>query len=50
MKNGQTNWAEAVKDAVSGYGAAILGIVCFLLVLALVTGVVRFVVGLGSGA
>lgn len=50
MKSGQTNWADVVKDAASGYGAAILGIVCFLLALAALTGVVRFIVGLGTGA
>lgn len=46
MKSGQDNWVESVKNAASGYGAVVLGIACFLLSLALVMGIVRFVVGL----
>ena len=50
MKSGQDNWAEAVKNAASGYGAVVLGIVCFLLALTVVVAAVRFVVGLSTGA
>lgn len=49
MKSGQDNWSDAVKNAASGYGAVVLGVVCFLLALALIMAVVRFVVGLGAG-
>ena len=49
MKSGQDNWAEAVKNAASGYGAVVLGVVCFLLTLGVIMGIVRFIVGLGTG-
>ena len=49
MKSRQDNWAEAVKNAASGYGAVVLGIVCFLLALAAIVAIVRFIVGLGTG-
>ena len=49
MKSGQDNWTEAVKNAASGYGAVVLGVLCFLLTLAVIMGIVRFVVGLGAG-
>jgi hypothetical protein len=41
--------AEAVKNAASGYGAVVLGVVCFLLTLVVIMGIVRFIVGLGTG-
>lgn len=52
MKNGRdnwANWADAVKDAASGYGAVVLGVACFLLALAAIMAIVRFVVGMGAG-
>ena len=49
MKSGQDNWVEAVKNAASGYGAVVLGIVCFLLSLTVIMAVVRFVVSVGTG-
>ena len=49
MKSGQDNWVEAVKNAASGYGAVVLGVACFLLSLVVITAIVRFVVGLGTG-
>ncbi len=49
MKSGQDNWSDAVKNAASGYGAVVLGVVCFLISLAVIMAVVRFVVGLGAG-
>ena len=50
MKNGQDNWGDTIKNAASGYGAVILGIVCFLLSLAAIMAVVRLIVGAGTGA
>ena len=50
MKSGQDNWVESVKNAASGYGAVVLGIVCFLLLLVLIMAIARFVVGLGISA
>lgn len=50
MKNGQENWADAVKDAASGYGATVLGVVCFLITLSFIMALVRIVVGVGTGA
>lgn len=49
MKSGQENWVESVKNAASGYGAVVLGIVCFLVVLVVIMAIMRFVVGLGPG-
>ena len=49
MKSEQGNWSDAVKNAASGYGAVVLGVVCFLLSLAIIMAVVRFIVGLGTG-
>ena len=49
MKSGQDNWADAVKNAASGYGAVVLGVVCFLLSLAVVMAFVRFIVGMSTG-
>lgn len=50
MKNGQENWTEKVKDAASGYGVVVLGVVCFLLSLTVLIAFVRFLVGLRLGA
>ena len=50
MKNGQENWTESVKNAISGYGATVLGVMCFLLALTVVMALVRLVVGMGAGA
>ena len=50
MKSGQDNWADAVKNAASGYGAVVFGVICFLLALAVIMAVVRFVVGIGASA
>ena len=41
---------EAVKDAASGYSAVVLATVCFILFLALITVIVRFIVGAGASA
>lgn len=49
MKSEQENWVEAVKNAASGYGAVVLSVVCFLLTLAVIMGIVRFVVSLSAG-
>ena len=49
MKSGQDNWTEAVKNAASGYGAVVLGVLCFLIALAIIMAVVRFIVGAGAG-
>ena len=46
--NGRGNWVEEAKNAASGYGAVILGVACFLLVLVVVMAVVRFIVGVGA--
>ena len=48
MDNGWDNWAEKVKDAASGYGATVLGVVCFILSLAIVMALVRMIVGVGT--
>ena len=50
MKSGQDNWVESVKNAASGYGAVVLGVVCFLLSLAVIMAIARFVVELSTGA
>ena len=49
MKSDRDNLADAVKDAASGYGAVVLGVVCFLLTLAVIMAIVRLVVGVGTG-
>ena len=49
MKSGRDNWAEAVKNAASGYGATILGVLCFLISLTVIIALVRLVVGMGTG-
>lgn len=41
--------AETVKNAASGYGVIVLAVVCFIVVLAAVTLVVRMVVGGSTG-
>lgn len=49
MKSGQDNWVDTVKNAASGYGAVVLGVVCFLLALSIIMAIVRFIVGAGTG-
>ncbi|MBR3182565.1 MAG: hypothetical protein IKF56_08030 [Eggerthellaceae bacterium] len=49
MKSGQDNWTEAVKNAASGYGAVVLGVLCFLIALAIIMAAVRLIVGAGAG-
>lgn len=49
MKSGRDNWTEAVKNAASGYGATVLGVLCFLIALAIIMAFVRLIVGAGSG-
>lgn len=49
MKSGQDNWADAVKNAASGYGAVVLGVVCFLIALTVIMAIVRLIVGAGTG-
>ena len=41
----QENRVEAMKNAVTGYVAIALGIICFLLALAVIMAVVRIVIG-----
>lgn len=41
---------EAAKDAASGYAVIVLAAVCFILFLALLTVIVRFLVGAGASA
>ncbi len=52
MKNERQhiNVTDAVKDALAGYVVIILGIMVFILSLAVITTIVRFVVGAGAGA
>lgn len=47
MKNDRNNWLDMAPDAILGYSAIVLGILCFLLVLALVVMAVRFITGVG---
>ena len=42
--------AEAAKDAAAGYAVIVLSAVCFVLSLAVLTTIVRFVVGASTGA
>ncbi len=49
MKNGQDNWVDAAKDVASGYGATVLGVICFLLSLVVIMALVRLAVGVGTG-
>lgn len=44
----QNGWGDAVHDAATGYAVVVLGIVCFLLVLAVLMAGVRVVVGGGQ--
>lgn len=37
---------EAARNAATGYGAVVLGIICFIIFLMLVVAIVRFTVGL----
>ena len=41
------NRIESVRNAATGYVAVALGVICFLLVLAVIMAVVRFVAGAG---
>ena len=41
---------ESVKNAATGYGAIVLGITCFVLVLAVLSAIVRIIVGASAGA
>ena len=45
-----TDQREAAKDAASGYAVIVLAVVCFILLLALITVIVRFLVGAGASA
>lgn len=49
MKTGQDNWTEAVKNAASGYGATVLGVLCFLIALVVIVAIVRLIVSAGTG-
>ena len=49
MKSEQGNLIEMVKNAASGYGAVVLGVACFLLSLAAIMAIVRFIVGVSAG-
>lgn len=46
----QNERIEAVRDAATGYGAVVLGIVCFLLALTIVVAGVRVVVGASASS
>ena len=46
----QNNLFEAARDAVTGYTVVILGIICFLLVLFVIVGAVRLIVGTNSAS
>jgi hypothetical protein len=46
----KTNVSETVKNAASGYGVVVLGTICFLLSLAVLSAVVRIIVGASAGA
>lgn len=43
------SFEESAKNAFAGYTMVVLGIVCFVLSLTLVTAVVRIIVGAGTG-
>lgn len=43
------NLEEVVKNAFAGYGVVVLGVVCFVIVLIIVTALVRLIVGAGAG-
>lgn len=50
-ERGKISRSESVKNALSGYGVVVLGTVCFLLLLAVITTVVRILlIGAGAGA
>lgn len=42
-----TNLVDSVRNATTGYATVVLGIVCFILVLATLAALTRFVVGIG---
>ena len=42
------NIEEAAHNAFTGYAVVVLGVVCFLLLLVVVTAVVRLIVGAGA--
>lgn len=46
MKNERENWADMLPDALMGYAATVLGIICFLLILVVLVALVRLVVGI----
>ena len=46
----KTSIGESVKNAASGYAVIVLGTVCFLLSLAVLSVIVRIIVGAGAGA
>lgn len=48
MKSEQDNWVDAAKNAISGYGAVVLGIVCFILALLVIVAIVRLAVGMSA--
>ena len=46
----QTNWSDAIRDAATGYAVVVLGVICFLLALAVVVAGVRMIVGTSAPA
>lgn len=44
------SWDETIKNAASGYGAVVLSVICFMLSLAVITFVVRLIVGASTGS
>ena len=48
MKKDRENWMDRAPDAIIGYSTLVLGIVCFLMSLAVIVDLVRFVVGVGA--
>ena len=52
MKDERQNesFGEVVKNAFAGYGVVVLGVVCFVIFLVIVTALVRLIVGASAGA
>ena len=48
MRKQQENFAEKMRDGALGYSAIVLGMLCFLLALAVVTIAVRVLAGAGA--
>ena len=48
MKKDRENWMDMAPDAIIGYSTLVLGIVCFLMSLAVIVALVRFIVGVGA--